>query len=49
MEKKYVVINGNPLDGFTITGPFDDSENALMFAQKNRDECWWVTPINQPS
>lgn len=44
-----VIVNGNPMDGFTIIGPFIDYDTAIKYADSNlKNEQWWTTQINKP-
>lgn len=46
MEKKYVVVSGNPFDGLTIYGPFPYVEDAIEWADSDlRDEPWWIVKV----
>ena len=41
-----LLIAGNVVDGLTFYGPFEDSEDAIHFAECNlRDITWWVTDL----
>lgn len=37
----WVALLGNPIDGYTIWGPFLDAEDAQKWADEQKDE-WWV-------
>ena len=44
-----VIATGNPFDGVTLYGPFDDAEHAMLWADANvRDEGWRVVKIREP-
>lgn len=47
MTNRYVVVSGNPIDGFSILGPFLDSDDANNWAQ-DLDCDWWVTKLTTP-
>jgi hypothetical protein len=40
----YLVIVGNPLDGYTHFGPFDSQNEATDWASENVDRYyeWWI-------
>lgn len=40
----YIVIVGNPVDGFSYYGPFEDRETAIKYAERNfrNSGDWWV-------
>lgn len=44
---QFVIIIGNPIDGITIHGPFDDIEEAHEWAEENSDE-WWCAMLYIP-
>ncbi len=49
MQNQYVVAKGNPLDGITLYGPFEDSDSALEWAECNdREGDWWIVTVNSP-
>lgn len=46
---KALLIYGNPADGFTFVGPFDDSEAAHEHLEHNPvDDEWWIAPLVDP-
>lgn len=46
---KYILIFGNPVDGFTYLGPFDSTEEANDYADdKIRRDDWWVAILDKP-
>jgi hypothetical protein len=43
---KSCLIVGNPVDGIRIVGPFDDSDDAIAFAEASlKHEQWLVTSL----
>ena len=43
-----IIITGNPVDGFTYTGPFPDRESAIDAATWGVVETeadWWVADL----
>lgn len=44
---KYVIVIGNPIDGITIYGPFENMEEAHEWAENNSDE-WWCSYLYEP-
>jgi hypothetical protein len=42
---KYIVICGNPVDGFAYYGTFDTHEEAQAFAD-GFEETWWIKKLN---
>lgn len=49
MKYLYVVMVGNPVDGISLFGAFDDVEAANQWAEDTiKNETWWVVRINAP-
>lgn len=42
----FVVIRGNPVDGFSVEGVFDTPADATEYADSNLDKPWWVMPLD---
>ena len=47
MDKMYTIAVGNPFDGVTLYGMFEDPGSANEVAEREfpNDE-WWIAPIN---
>ena len=43
---KHIVVFGNPIDGLTFEGPFDDFESAEAYATGFDD--WWIAALSEP-
>lgn len=41
------VAVGDPFDGLSFYGPFDDHDAAVEWAD-NLDNTWWIVPLNPP-
>ena len=37
----YILISGNPVDGYTFIGPFE-YEAAIRYAEIHLDGDWWI-------
>lgn len=48
MDDQYVVVEGNFMDGFTITGPFHDIEAAQMWGEYCSENEWWFASLITP-
>jgi len=50
-DKKWLLVEGNPVDGFTYTGPFDSHEDAVNEAENGADHDgdWWIAPMLRPA
>ena len=44
----HVVVIGNPLDGMSIFGPFNNGPEAVDWAACNADDTWWTVPLEEP-
>ena len=45
----YILIVGNPVDGFKYYGQFSDVDTALNWAEKNlRTEEYWFAELQNP-
>jgi hypothetical protein len=45
----YIVINGGPIGGFSITGPFESTDDAIAWAESGGGlDSWWVTELETP-
>lgn len=44
---KYILIFGNPVDGFTFRGPFDTVEDAIAYGDPIAEE-WWTAELTPP-
>ena len=47
LAPQYILVYGDPVDGFYFRGPFASNESAVDFANTNdygRD--WWVAELN---
>jgi hypothetical protein len=48
-SNQYVVVAGNPEDGFSYIGPFADPREAAAWAEGVCDEDdWWVSDLLHP-
>lgn len=43
-----LLVTGNPVDGFSFVGPFDDHAKASEWADRRMDSDWWIVPIEKP-
>ena len=44
-----IVITGNPADGFSYYGPFDNIEQAAHWAEDLVQVDWWVVLVESPA
>jgi hypothetical protein len=47
MDKKYILIYGNPVDGLKFEGPFDTFDDAEEEASWHND-TWWIVDLIEP-
>jgi hypothetical protein len=45
---KYIIVFGNPVDGFTFVGPYNNYGDAMAQAEKIKDETWWIANLIMP-
>lgn len=49
---KWIVVTGNPREGFEYIGPFDNEDLACEWANKtgqlDEGTNWWTYPILEP-
>ena len=45
MNKRWIIIHGNPGDGFGFWGPFATVEEATKWAEDNLDRDWWIADL----
>lgn len=43
----WITIIGNPVDGLSFYGPFENSEEAIDFGDRNADTDWWITELSK--
>lgn len=49
MSSQWIIIAGNPIDGYVYVGPFENSAAASEHAERVFDkENWWVTELFKP-
>lgn len=45
----YIVCHGNPFDGMSLVGPFDDPGKANDYADQHiKNTDWWIVSPQQP-
>lgn len=44
---RFLVVTGDPGDGFDFTGPFDTRDEAIEYGAK-LDPDWWVCEVEAP-
>lgn len=45
---RFLVVRGNPVDGFEFNGPFLDNDEAITYANDNDCESWWIAKMTGP-
>lgn len=51
-EERSVILTGNPVDGFSIIGPFSTRDDAFYSGETDltlRDADWWVAHLQAPN
>ena len=46
MIDQWIVVEGNPSDGFAFFGPFDSTEEATEFAEQ-LGGSWWIVHLTK--
>lgn len=50
LDEQYVLVTGNPGDGFEYFGPFNDAEAAGDYGRDVvRADYWWVSRMLPPT
>lgn len=49
MNDRWIVVSGNPVDGFTFNGPFDEHEEACRHGESIDFAEWWAARLYGPS
>lgn len=45
----WIIVVGNPVDGFEYHGPFNHEDNAIQWADNYiEDEEWWLSHLTAP-
>jgi hypothetical protein len=45
-DRNFIIVVGNPMDGFVFHGPFPSCEAADEYAEtKLKGEEWWLTSL----
>jgi hypothetical protein len=45
---QYIIVTGNPVDGFGYIGPFVDRDDAVRYSDCLSDLDWWIAEVNPP-
>lgn len=43
-----IIVVGNPVDGFSFIGPFEDGEVAANWAENYASSEWWLATLDSP-
>jgi hypothetical protein len=43
---KYIVVVGDPVDGFEFYGPFNTEPEAIEWAGENLNGDWWTASLS---
>jgi hypothetical protein len=47
--EKFIIIYGNPADGFNHVGPFDSRDEASSYAANDSPADWWIVMLDAPA
>lgn len=42
----FTICVGNPVDGFSFYGVFNDHESAIEYAENEMSDAWYIVTIN---
>lgn len=45
---KTIIVAGNPVNGLSFIGPFEDREAAEHYADGLVDTDWWIADLDPP-
>jgi hypothetical protein len=45
---KCVILKGNPRNGFSVVGPFNNADDACEWVFLERLGEWWIIPLIEP-
>ena len=48
MSEQYVILAGNPIEGFEVIGPFIDWDTATEYAVNNIITDSWLMSLQEP-
>ena len=49
MKASYIIVYGDPANGFSFIGPFEYHGDARRHAEQEiQGDYWWIAPIEQP-
>ncbi len=48
LRKRWLIIEGNPVDGLTFLGPYLDEQDAVKDAEHRCEGDWWVSELVTP-
>jgi hypothetical protein len=46
MTNPFLIVAGNPVDGFSFIGPFEGRLAAIDYGEQFADGDWWIAPID---
>lgn len=49
-DDKVIIMDGNPIEGFSFTGPFDEPDEAIRWAETEArlEADWWLIVLSPP-
>lgn len=45
----FIIVYGDPVDGFNFVGPFDDRDEAVRYAEFDVGTDWWIAELDAPA
>lgn len=44
----WIIVTGNPVDGFEYHGPFNTEDSAIEWADTFIEDEWWLAHLDAP-
>lgn len=51
MNGYFIIVTGDPIEGFTFVGPFDSEKDAAKHGNTDgnlKAGDWWIAPLEEP-
>jgi hypothetical protein len=44
---QYILVFGDPVNGYTFQGPFATADDAMAYGEPIM-QCWWIAELHEP-
>ena len=48
MSKTFIIMSGNPFEGYEFFGPFDNIDDAQDWGEGSREFEWYLVSVKSP-